>query len=137
MYRPRLLLADDHPETRALLRTLLQLDFDVVGEVENGFELVSAADRLSPDVIVTDVSMPGVDGIEAATRIRDKNPAARIVFVSVHTDPSLVARGLATGALAYVPKLAAGDELVSAVQAAMRGERHVIGSRGALNGTTR
>jgi DNA-binding NarL/FixJ family response regulator len=136
MYRPRLLLADDHPETRALLRTLLQ-DFDIVAEVKDGLELVSAVDRLSPDVIVTDVSMPGLDGIEAAMQIRRKNPAARIVFVSVHTDSALVDRGLATGAFAYVPKLAAGDDLVPAVQAALRGERHVIGSRGSLNGTTR
>lgn len=136
MDRPRLLLADDHPETRALLRTLLQ-DFDIVAEVEDGLELVSAAGRLSPDVIVTDVSMPGLGGIEAAMQIRRQNPAARIVFVSVHTDPGLVERGLATGAVAYVPKLAAGDELVPAVQAALRGERPADGSRGARSVTPR
>jgi DNA-binding NarL/FixJ family response regulator len=81
--------------------------------------------------------MPGLDGIEAAMQIRRKNPAARIVFVSVHTDPGLVARGLAAGALAYVPKLAAGDELVPAVQAALRDERHVSSSRGSSSVTIR
>ena len=93
--------------------------------MQDGRALVSAAEQLSPDVIVTDISMPGLDGIAAATAILRRNPAARIVFVTVHGDPSLVERGLATGALGYVLKLAAGDELVPAVHAALRGERQV------------
>lgn len=128
MNRPRLLLADDHRETRRLLRGLLQPEFDVLTEVEDGLALVSAARRLSPDVIVTDISMPGLDGIAAATLILRRNPAARIVFVSAHRDPVLVERGVATGALGYVLKDVAGDELVPAVHAAMRGECHVSGT---------
>ena len=93
--------------------------------MQDGRALVSAAERLSPDVIVSDISMPGLDGIAAATVILRRNPAARIIFVTVHGDPCLVERGLATGALGYVLKLAAGDELVPAVHAALRGERHV------------
>ena len=93
--------------------------------MQDGQALVSAAGQLSPDVIVTDISMPGVDGITAATAILRRNPTARIVFVTVHGDASLVERGLSTGALGYVLKLAAGDELVPAVRAALRSERYV------------
>jgi DNA-binding NarL/FixJ family response regulator len=123
--RTRLLLADDHLETAAQLRALLQPEFDVIGHVTDGRTLVCDAARLSPDVIVSDISMPQLDGITAAVRILEQNPLARIVLISVHADPVLVARGLATGALGYVLKLAAGDDLVPAVHAALRGERHV------------
>jgi DNA-binding NarL/FixJ family response regulator len=122
---PRLLLADDHPGTRELLRSLLEPEFDVIAEVQDGRALVSAAGRLAPDVIVTDISMPGMDGIAAATAILRVNPAIRIVFVTVHTDTCLVDRGLSTGALGYVLKLAAGDELLPAVRAALNGTRYV------------
>lgn len=125
MNRPRLLLAEDHAETRKLLRGLLQPEFDVLSEVEDGVALIAAAERLSPDVIVTDISMPGLDGLAAATRILKRNPAARIVFVTAHREPVLVERGAAVGVLGYVLKFKAGDELLPAVRAAMRGERHV------------
>jgi DNA-binding NarL/FixJ family response regulator len=125
MSQPRLLLADDHKETADLLCGLLQTEFDVIAQVYDGHALVNAVERLSPDVIVSDISMPGLDGIVAATVILRKNPAARIVFVTVHSDPSLVERSFATGALGYVVKPAAGDELIPAVHSALRGERHV------------
>jgi DNA-binding NarL/FixJ family response regulator len=120
----RLVLADDHKETAALLRGLLEPEFDVVAQVEDGLSLVSAAARLSPDVIVSDVTMPGLDGISAAAAILRQNPAARIVLVTVHGDPMLAARGFEAGALGYVLKGAAAEELVPAVHSALRGERH-------------
>jgi DNA-binding NarL/FixJ family response regulator len=101
----------------------LQTEFDVVASVGDGRALVEAAGRLSPDAIVTDVSMPGVDGIEAARRILARDPSARVVFVTIHTDPTLIEQGLAVGGLGYVPKVTAGEELVPAVWAALRGER--------------
>ena len=125
MTPPHLLLADDHPETRKLLRSLLEPEFDVVADVEDGVALVTAAAREVPDVIVTDISMPGLDGFAAATAILHQNPAARIVFVTVHDEPVLVERGLATGALGYVLKGAAGDELVPAVHAALGGDHYI------------
>jgi len=126
--RPRLLLADDHLETAELLRDLLQPEFDVIGHVTDGRTLVRYAERLSPDAIVCDISMPYVDGITAAEAILHRNPAARIVFVSVYSDPCTVARALATGALGMVSKLSAGDDLAPAIHAALRGERYVTGS---------
>jgi DNA-binding NarL/FixJ family response regulator len=125
MSQPRLLLADDHRETAELLCGLLQPEFDVIAQVQDGVALVSAAERLSPDVIVSDISMPGLDGITAAGLILRKNPAARIVFVTVHCSPVLAERGFEAGALGYVLKPAAGDELVPAIRSALRGERHV------------
>jgi DNA-binding NarL/FixJ family response regulator len=125
MNRPRVLLADDHPGNAELLRTLLQPEFDVIAVVGDGRALVSAAEVLQPDVIVSDISMPELDGIAAAVAILLENPGARIIFVTVHGDTTLMERALATGAVGYVLKLAAGDELVPAVRAALRGERHV------------
>lgn len=136
MSRARVLLADDHAETADLLRTLLQADFDVVESVEDGRALVSAAARLSPDVIVADISMPGLDGIAAAALIRRGDPKARIVLVTVHSEPILVERGLAAGALGYVLKDSAGDELVAAVHAALGGHKYVSRALGGGEGET-
>jgi DNA-binding NarL/FixJ family response regulator len=123
--RPRLLLADDHLATAELVSALLEQEFDVIAHVCDGRALVSAADRLSPDVIVSDISMPGLDGITAASAILRKHPGTPIIFMTVHGDPHLVERGLAAGALGYVLKVVAGDDLMPAVRAALRGERHV------------
>ena len=125
MYRPRVLLAEDHAETAERLRKLLRADFDVIASVEDGDALVDAAERLSPDAIVTDIAMPGVDGIEAVTLIRRNSPNARIVIVTVHSELMLVEAGLAAGALGYILKDTAGDELVAAVRAALGGHQYV------------
>jgi DNA-binding NarL/FixJ family response regulator len=119
------LLADDHTETAAQLRKLLESDFEVVALVEDGQALVSAAARLNPDVIVTDISMPDLDGIDAAALIRRRDPEALIIFVTVHSEPILVERALAAGALGYVLKDTAGDELVAAVHAVLGGKRFI------------
>jgi DNA-binding NarL/FixJ family response regulator len=123
--RIRLLLAEDHLETAEQLRELLSPEFDVIAHVTDGRTLVSCAERLAPDVIVTDISMPVADGITATAAILRTNPAARVVLVTVYGDASLVARGLETGALGFVLKLSAGEDLVPAIHAALRGERHV------------
>ena len=123
--RSTVLLAEDRPETAAQLRELLRPQFNVVAMVEDGLALISAVSLFSPDVIITDISMPGLDGIDAAALIRRDNPSARVVFVTVHCETALVDRCLAAGGLGYVLKDAAGDDLVPAVEAALRGERFV------------
>ena len=125
MYRPRVLLAEDHAETAERLRKLLRADFDVIASVEDGDALVDAAERLSPDVIVTDIAMAGIDGIAAAVQIRRHDPNARIVFVTVHAESMFVEAGLEAGALGYVLKDSAGDELIAAIRAALGGHRYV------------
>ena len=125
MNRPRVLLADDHAETAEQLRQILGREFEVVGVVADGHALVEAADRLSPDVIVTDISMPQLDGIDATMLLRRGDPAARIVLVTVHTEVTLVQRGFDAGASGYVLKDEAGEELVAAVRAALDGKRYV------------
>ena len=125
MNRPRVVLADDHPQTRALLRGLLETEFDVVNAVADGEALVEAAGLLAPDVVVTDIGMPKMDGISAASQILRRNPKIRVVFVSVHNERGVVKSGLAAGGLGYVLKLAAGDDLVPAVLAALQGQSHI------------
>jgi DNA-binding NarL/FixJ family response regulator len=120
------LLADDYARNVELWRSVLQPEFDVIATVASGEMLVAAAAQMAPDVIVTDIVMPGLDGIGAAEQILRRDPGARIVFVSVLADEAMVQRGLATGALGYVLKENAGEDLVPAVRAALRGERHVI-----------
>ena len=123
--RARVLLADDHPTVVKDLCAVLQPEFDVIATVENGMALLAKVDALSPDVIVTDITMPGLDGIAAASEILRKNPAARIVFVTVHDEAEMVKKSLAIGVLGYVLKLTAGEDLVPAIHAALRGERHI------------
>jgi DNA-binding NarL/FixJ family response regulator len=122
MTRRRVLLADDHAQTMQLWRTLLEPEFDVVGTVNDGESLVQAAERLAPDVIVSDIAMPGMSGIAAAGAILRRQPAARIIFATVHADSALLRSSLAAGAYAYVLKVRAADDLVLAVRAALRGE---------------
>jgi DNA-binding NarL/FixJ family response regulator len=125
MQRYRLIVADDHAEMRAGLCRLLEQDFDVVAAVADGCALVERAEALAPDVVVTDISMPRMDGISAAATILRNHPETPIVLVSVHTDISTVERVMAMGVRGYVSKLDAGEELVGAVHAALRGECHI------------
>ena len=123
--RARVILADDHPEVVEDIRALVEPEFDVVATVGDGNALVAAAETIGFDVIVTDIAMPGLNGIAAAVQILRNNPAARIVFVTVHNQPELVEKGLAIGVLGYVLKLRAGEDLVPAIHTVLRGQRHL------------
>ena len=125
MDRPRVVLAEDHARIAEQLRKLLEPEFEVVATVADGDTLLRAADEFHPDVIVTDIVMPGLDGIAATAALLARRPGTRVVLVTVQDDPELAERGYAAGALAYVSKHSAGHELVPAVRAAMRGERYV------------
>ena len=125
MDRPRVVLAEDHAPVAEQLRKLLEPEFDVVAIVVDGDALLRAADEFRPDVIVTDIVMPGLDGIAATVELLARNPDARVVLVTAHEDSELTDRGYAAGALAHISKHSAGRELVPAVRAAVRGERYV------------
>ena len=120
-----MLLAEDHPRVAEELRRLLEREFEVIAVVDDGEALLRVAADTDPDVVVTDIAMPGRDGIAATAALRAHRPGARVVLVTVHDDPELAERGYAAGALAYVLKLAAARDLVPAVHAALRGERYV------------
>ncbi len=125
MIRKRVLLADDHAAMLQSWQALLEPEFEVVGSVADGPALVDAYDRLEPDVIVTDIVMPEMTGIAAAETILRRYPGARIVLATVHADRAMLRRGLAVGARGYVLKVRAGEDLVAAVRAALRGETYV------------
>ena len=125
MQRPRIVLAEDHAEIAEQLRALLAPEFDVVAIVADGQALLRAVEAAHPDVVVTDIVMPELDGIAATAALLAKQPDVRVVLVTVHDDPEIVKRGQGAGALGFVAKHRAGHELVPAVKAALRGERYV------------
>src|SRR5262245_3442470 len=104
---------------------LLEPEFDVIGAVGDGQALISAADTFQPDVIVTDISMPRLNGIEAARLIIKNNPASRIILMTVHNDSALVEQGISAGALGYVLKLKADEELALAIHSALEDKRFI------------
>ena len=120
-----MVLAEDHAGVAEQLRNLLATEFDVVATVTDGLALVRAVEAMRPDVVVADIVMPGMDGIAATEALLALRPDTRVVLATVHNDPELMERGYAGGALACVSKHRAGQDLLPAVRAAMRGERYV------------
>jgi DNA-binding NarL/FixJ family response regulator len=125
MKRPRVLLADDHCVVAEGLRGLLQPHFEVVGIVSDGRELLAAARALDPDVVVLDISMPSLNGIDAARQLRAAKSRAKVVFLTMHREVAYAARALEAGASGFVLKHAAASELVTAVQEALKGGTYV------------
>ena len=123
--KPRILLADDHRIVIDGLRQLLETEFDVVGSVEDGRTLVKEARKLAPDVIIADISMPMLNGIEAARQIKEISPGTRIIFLTMHPDVIYAARAFEAGANGYVLKHSASDELVTAITSVLRGQTYV------------
>ncbi len=125
MMRTRLLMADDHTLVVEGIRKLLENEFDLVGTVEDGYALLRAAEELRPDVILLDISMPLLNGIEACRRLLKSMPHARVIFVTMHGDAEYVEEALRAGALGYLLKRSAAAELTSAIKAVMGGSRYV------------
>lgn len=119
------MLADDHGIVADGLASLLRDRFDLVGVVADGNALVESAMRLCPDVIVADITMPGISGLEAARRLAVQGCASRIVFLTMHSDPQLVAEAFRAGGSAYVLKQSAGDELLTAISEVMKGHAYL------------
>jgi len=125
MNRPRVLLADDHTMILAGLRSLLESDFDLVGTVEDGRSLLDAAEQLKPDVIMMDISMPLLNGIEAARQLRKTVPQSKIIFLTMHADVAYVKRAFEAGASGYLVKRSAARELVTAIHEVLKGHTYV------------
>lgn len=128
MNAPRVLLVDDHAVVRMGFRLLLQgAGVEVVGEAGDDERACSLYPRLQPDVVVMDLSMPGMGGLEAVRRLLAQDPKARVLALSAHEDTAHPSRVLKAGALGYLAKRGAPDELLAAVQGVARGERYVDG----------
>jgi DNA-binding NarL/FixJ family response regulator len=122
---PRILIADDHSLIAEAFKKLLSSDFDVVATVHDGRSLLTAAERLKPDVILADIGMPVLNGLDAAERIKRILPDVKIICVTINHDPTLIAEAFRRGASGYLPKSAAASELVNAIRRALNGECYV------------
>ena len=125
MTRTTVLLADDHKMVAEGLRSLLEPEFDLVRTVQDGHALVAAARELDPDVIVADISMPELNGLEAIRKLRETGLRAKVVFLTMHQEVSYAVRAIEEGASGYVLKHSAHDELVKAIHEALAGEIYV------------
>jgi DNA-binding NarL/FixJ family response regulator len=119
------LLADDHPPLLEAATAILRPHFDIVGTATDGAMLVSEALRLRPDVIVTDITMPVLNGIEAVSQLRESNFSAPVVFLTIHANEQFLKACMAEGALGFVLKSHMKTHLVAAVQSALKGESYV------------
>ena len=123
--RPKVILADDHVMVAEGLGRLLGDTADVVACVKSGQQLVDAAAQLRPDIVVSDVTMPGMSGLDAMRRLKADGSRARFIFLTIHPDASLAAEALRAGASGYLLKEAAGDELLEAIRAVMDGRTYL------------
>jgi DNA-binding NarL/FixJ family response regulator len=125
MTKPRVLLADDHTLVLEGFKKLLEEHCQVVGSAADGRALLDAAKRLRPDIIVLDISMPKLNGLDAARRLRKIVPQARLIFVTVHADADYVNQAFQAGASGYLLKRSAGSELPQAVEAVKNGNYYI------------
>src|SRR5262245_37542265 len=123
--QPRVLLADDHRMVAEGLKSLLLPEFELAGVVEDGLALVDAAKKMRPDVIVADISMPKLNGLDALAMLKKEWPRAKVVFLTMHREVAYARRALDAGASGFVLKHAAPEELVAAIRAALAGKTYL------------
>jgi DNA-binding NarL/FixJ family response regulator len=123
--RTRVLLADDHLMLVEALKKVLEVEYDVVGSVGDGLALLNAAERLRPDVVVLDIAMPLLNGLDAARQLRNNLPAVKLVFLTMNEDPYLVGEAFRSGASAYLLKQGAALELTVAISDVLKGKTYV------------
>jgi DNA-binding NarL/FixJ family response regulator len=125
MSKTRVLLADDHAMVAQGLESLLKSSFDLVGIVHDGRALLEAADTLKPDVVVTDISMPLLNGLDAVRQIRARRPGTQCVVLTMHRETQLAVDAFRAGALGYVLKVSPGEELIEAIQQVTQGRAYI------------
>lgn len=125
MSRPRVLLVDDHRIVAEGLESLLGAEFELAGVVEDGRAMISAAKTLRPDVIVADISMPQLNGLDALAVLKRDDPTVKVVFLTMHAEVAYARRALEEGAVGFVLKHAAAAELVTAIRAALAGKTYI------------
>jgi DNA-binding NarL/FixJ family response regulator len=125
MARVSVLIADDHPHVIEHLCRLLKDEYEVVGIVSDGERLVAEATRLRPDVVLTDISMPGLSGLEALRRLKAVAPDVRVIVLTMHVDAAIASEAIRSGAAGFVVKLLAGEQLSTAIDEVMQGRLYV------------
>jgi len=123
--KPRILLADDHRLVAEGLRSLIEPEFELVGIVEDGRALIAASEKFRPDVIIADISMPLLNGIEAVRQIKKTNKDVKVIFLTMHPDVTYAVSALEAGSLGYVLKHSAPSELITAVRRALKGKTYI------------
>jgi DNA-binding NarL/FixJ family response regulator len=121
----RIVVADDHEEMLSLVKEVLQPEFEVVATVRDGRDLLHAVKNFKPDVIIADITMPEMSGIEATRKIVEEDLGARIILLTMHNDRTMVEEGFSAGAKGYVLKLAASQELVPAIYEIIQGGSYI------------
>jgi DNA-binding NarL/FixJ family response regulator len=121
MRRTTILLADDHPMICAALREMLEVDHDVIGSVQDGRALVKTAIELKPDLVVLDIGLPLLNGLEAARQLKAQLPAVKLIFLTMNRDPDIAREAYRIGASGYVLKDAMGEELLEVLHSAVQG----------------
>ena len=123
--RPRVLIADDHRMVAEGLKRLLDPEFELVGVVEDGMALIAAAKKLQPDVIIADIAMPRLNGLDALAQVKKECPGVKIVMLTMHREAAYAQRALDAGASAFVLKHCAPEELIAAIRAALAGKTYI------------
>ncbi len=125
MTRPRILMADDHSLVLAGIRNLIEMECEVVGTVEDGRTLIDEAQKLRPDIILLDISMPLLNGLDAARQLVKLVPESKLIFLTMHATPTYATEAFKAGASGYLIKRSASSELKQAIQAVMRGQHYM------------
>jgi DNA-binding NarL/FixJ family response regulator len=125
MHRSRILIADDHILVAELCKKVLEPEFEVIGIVSDGLELVRTAAALAPDVTVVDIAMPSLSGLDAAQQIKQKSPAVKVIFLTMNPDPEVAAEAFRKGASGYLLKTSAARDLVASVRDVLRGKSYL------------
>ena len=125
MKRTRILIADDHKMFAQGLQSLLEEEFDLLGIVADGQALVDSAVVLNPDILLVDISMPVLNGLDAVRRLKDQGSSAKVIFLTMHADDRLLAEAFRCGGVGYVLKQSAGEDLLHAIKQVLAGQKYV------------